>query len=254
MPMIEINLLPQELRRKSGGFGVPKATRFGIVAAVVFVGVIVGLTYMQRTKLAVITSDIARVEAKAQRMQKDIELVDRLVDVKTRIVRRLTAIETLDRNRAAWVQNMEDLATVIPEFLWLSSFQQGDANAGVRQRNRRALAANQQPLNADSIAAVQRKLTLQGFCYTVSSLANFITNLQDSPRFSDIRLQYAHGTKLNERHVYDFQVMCQLEPIDADAKGFEDVPAGTQPMSEAVPNDDELPEMASSDEDVLPEQ
>jgi Tfp pilus assembly protein PilN len=218
------------------------------------VGVIVTLTYLQRTQLASITSDIARVEAKAQRMQKDIELVDRLVDVKTRIVRRLTAIETLDRNRAAWVQNMEDLATVIPEFLWLSSFQQGDPNPGVRQRNRRPAAANQQPVNADSIAAVQRKLTLQGFCYTVSSLANFIMNLQDSPRFSDIRLQYAHGVKLNERHVYDFQVLCQLEPIDEDATGFEDVPAGTQPMSqpmsEDITDEDDMLGMVPSDEDM----
>ena len=244
--MIEVNLLPKELRRRSGGLGISKTSRVAVAVAVLFVGLIAGATYYQRVQLVSITDDIARAEAKAQRMEKDIELVDRLVDVKTRIVRRLAAIETLDRNRAAWVQNMEDLATVIPDFLWLSEFRQGDEKTGVRSRTK---TGPEQPINADSIAAVKNTLTLQGYCYTVSSLANFILNLQDSPRFSDIQLRYAKGTELNERRVYDFQVSCRLEPVDTEAKGFQDMPAGSETLGDEATGDEELLGMMPPDED-----
>lgn len=232
--MIQINLLPSEYRRKSGGLGFSK----GMVASVVgLVGVVVvlgGLSYYQQMQLSSINADIAKVEAKTKQMHEDIQLVDRLVDVKTRILRRMSAIEELDRNRSAWVQNMEDLATVIPDFLWLSEFTQGGPKPSASR------SRSTQPVNADSLAEAQNDLTLKGYCYTVSSLANFILNLQDSPRFSEVKLDYAKGAIVSERHVYDFEVACHLEPIGAATDGFEDRPATDDLGNSAVDNDDDM--------------
>ena len=111
--MIEINLLPDEMRHKNRGLGIPKAAQAGIAGMVIAVALMASVTYYQKAQLAYVNNDVTRVEAKVQQMKSDIELVDRLVDVKTRIMRRLGAIETLDRNRTAWVENMQDLAEEI---------------------------------------------------------------------------------------------------------------------------------------------
>lgn len=240
--MIQINLLPSEYRRKSGGLGVSKSMVAGVVGLVGVVVVLGGLSYYQRIELSSINADIAKVEAKTKQMHEDIALVDRLVDVKTRILRRMSAIEELDRNREAWVQNLEDLATVIPDFLWLSDFSQGGPKPSANRTR------NAQPVNADSVAEAQNDLTLKGYCYTVSSLANFILNLQDSPRFSNVKLDYAKGAIINERRVYDFEVACHLEPIGSQTDGFQDRPA-TDEMGDATAGDNDDMYGAVSDYD-----
>ncbi len=235
MPMIQINLLPSEYRRRRSNLAVSKSMLAGVAVAVGLVVALGGISYYQSLRLASVNQDIAKIEAKTEQMREDIQLVDRLVDVKTRILRRMSAIEKLDRDRAAWVQNLEDLATVIPDFLWLSEFHQGEEKSALNTRKKDKNA------NADSLANLNNKLTLSGFSYTVSSLANFILNLQDSPRFSDVRLNYAKMTDLNERKVYDFQVACQLEPITEDAGGFLDEPAtGEEIGAEDVDADDDM--------------
>jgi len=230
--MIEINLLPSEYRRRTGGLGVSKSMIVGVLGLVGLLVALGGISYYQDMRLSGIEADIAKVEAKTQQMREDIALVDRLVDVKTRILRRMSAIEQLDRDREAWVRNMEDIATVIPDFLWLSEFHQGEQQTSLNSKRN-------QPANPDSLADAKNKLTLQGFSYTISSLANFILNLQDSPRFSDVHLKYAKITELNERKVYDFMVACRLEPITEDTGGFEDAPAqGDMSQSEQAAQDD----------------
>jgi len=215
--MIEINLLPQEMRRQTGGFRLPKAAFASIASVAALVLVLAGMTYMQKTRLAKVNEDITRVEAKAQRMRKDIALVDRLVEVKTQIMRRLAAIETLDRGRGEWVQNLEDISTVIPEFLWLVEFRQGE-----EQRATRKSAAGQPvQVNADSLRQARNKVTLKGYCYTVSSLANLILNMQDSPRFKDIQLKHARLAMIKDRRVYDFELACKMEPVNETPAGME---------------------------------
>lgn len=234
--MIEINLLPQEMRRQRGGFRLPKAALAGIAGVVVLVFVLGGMTYMQKARMDKVNADIARVEAKTQRMKKDIELVDRLVEVKTQIMRRLTAIETLDRNRGAWVENLEDLSMVIPDFLWLVEFRQGDDQKSTSKQR----AGAQTPVNADSLREAKNRLMMKGYCYTVSSLANFILNLQDSPRFKDIQLKFARSALIKERRVYDFELACRLEPVTATPRGMEAGGAPVPGLGAQYPDEDEI--------------
>lgn len=247
--MIEINLLPEELRRKNKSLGIPKAAQAGLAGMVIAVALMASVSYYQKSQLAQVNADVARVEAKVQQMQSDIQLVDRLVDVKTRIMRRLGAIETLDRNRSAWVQNLEDLAMVIPDFLWLSEFQQGNGRTDARTRTKRG--GPEPSVNADSVTAVKNTFTLKGYCYTVNALANFILNLQDSPRFSNIQLSYAKATDLNERHVYDFQVVCRLEPISTETDGMEDTPAVPNTLGQETNDDADMIGMTASDQEHI---
>ena len=210
MSMITVNLLPPELRRSTGGVRFSKSVLFGTLVTIGFVGVLVAATAIQSMRLTGVQEEIARARAQVERLQDDIRLVDRLEDVKTKILRRMSAIESLDRDRGFWVSNVEDILAVIPDYLWLSSVQ--------RQIAKKSAAGT------DTTSTSAPTYVFDGFCFTISSLANMIMNMQDSPRFSHISLHHAALETMEERRVYEFQVICQLEPVSPETSGFGDDP------------------------------
>lgn len=209
MTMIQINLLPQEMRRQSGGLRMSKSTLLGVGGALAIAVVLTGVTFFQMARLNAVERDIAQAQAKVDELQDDIMLVDRLEDVKNRILRRMEAIETLDRNRGRWVSNVEDILAVIPNYLWLSDF-----HKEVQHRPVRGVV--------DTVVVPDNRYLFKGYCFTVSSLANLILNMQDSPRFDKVELKKATLQKLEDRNVYEFEVVCNLEEIDDPSDGFED--------------------------------
>ncbi len=223
--MIEINLLPRELRRNTSGLNIPKSALLGIAGAAVFACVLGGLTFWETQKLSSVQEQIVRAQAKVESMRADIELVDRLTNVKKSIAQRLEAIETLDRNRGEWVRNLEDVVAVIPEYLWLSGFRRNDFKS-----NKAARGA------VDStVVVVINDYLFDGYCYSLSSLANLILNMQDSPRFSDVALKKANFTDVKDRKVYQFTVFCLLQPVsDEEMKG--DRPANPADLGGIDPN------------------
>ena len=237
MAMITINLLPPEMRRSTGRMRLSKSSLMGVLGVLAFVGLLAGLTAVQSARLNSVESDVLRAQAKVDQLQKDIELVDRLEDVKTKILRRMSAIETLDRHRGFWVKNVEDILAVIPNYLWLSGFRQDDA-----PRRARGVAV-------DSVQGPPSYL-LDGYCFTISSLANLIMNLQDSPRFSNVALRRAQLTILEERHVYAFEVVCRLEALDAES--LRDDAARPVQLGDASDDDGSVPLSDGDDSDDEP--
>ena len=98
----------------------------------------------------------------------------------------------------------------VPDYLWLSSVE--------RQVVKKTAAGT------DTTSSSAPKYVFDGFCFTISSLANMIMNMQDSPRFSHISLHHAGLETMEERRVYEFQVICQLEPVSPETSGFGDDP------------------------------
>lgn len=232
--MIEINLLPRELRRSTSGLSIPKSAIMGIAACAVFAGLLGAVTFWQTQQLATANEHIRRAQAKVESMRADIELVDRLTSVKKSIADRLEAIEALDRGRGEWVRNLEDIVAVIPDYLWLSGFRRNDFRS-----NKPGKGA------ADSVAVVTNDYLFDGYCYSLASLANLILNMQDSPRFSDVSLKRANFTDVKDRKVYQFTVFCLLQPVAKD-EGTGDRPSNPAdlgidpdlPATEVSLNDD----------------
>lgn len=213
MNMIEINLLPRELRRNTSGLNIPKSAIAGLAGAAAFVCVLGGLTFWQTQKLSSVDEQVVRAQQKVESMRADIELVDRLTSVKRSIAQRLEAIETLDRNRGEWVRNLEDIVAVIPDYLWLSGFRRNDFKTNKPAKGQ-----------ADTVKVVTNDYLFDGYCYSLSSLANLILNMQDSPRFSDVALRRANFTDVKDRKVYQFTVFCLLQPVsDEEMKGDQPV-------------------------------
>ena len=169
-------------------------------------------------------------------MRGDITLVDHLTQVKGSIMRRMEAIEKLDRNRGDWVRNLEDVLAIVPDYLWIS---------GLRREVTQAKPAGAP--GADTAAAPTNRYFIEGYCYSLSGLANLILNMQDSPRFRDIALKRTQFTDLKNRRVYQFGLTCLLEPIDRPPVDMGDRP-GPRRLSQQ-PADDEPASMSAAEDE-----
>ena len=213
--MIEINLLPKEMR-KAHGLGIPKSVLVGAGAAAAVIVLLALVTVYQMYRVHGIDSRIAEVRRQADRMREDIIIVDRLVDVKTKILARLAAIDKLDRGRERWVKILDELSHRVPDFLWLTTFKPAVAASGVNPRGIRTPGAG---TPADSAATDRKDLAIAGYSFTLNGLANFLIELNASEYFGGIQLDFAKVVEVGRQHLYNFSLRCRLE----DPVGLEEM-------------------------------
>jgi Tfp pilus assembly protein PilN len=227
--MIEINLLPKDLQKRTGRIALPKSAAYLAAAVGVLLAVLGGLTFFQQWRIAQMDKKIAAARVREAKMQKDIELVDALTGLKAKILERMAAIENLDKNRSAYVRLFEDLASRIPEYLWLSSFREGPG-AGPAST---AAPGSGVPSAAPGAGSSGTKTSIEGFSYSLNSLANFLIQVKKSPFLSHIELSYAREQKVQSTRLYNFQLTCDLtlapEQVPPDAEGQKPIRLGENP-------------------------
>ena len=218
MAKIEINLLPRELRKRRPGISLDKSLTFIVGLAVVLVVAFVGINVFQSMKLKALNNKIAEAQRRAEELRKNIELVDALTDVKDKVLQRMSAIEALDRNRAVWVRVMEDLARRVPDYLWLSLLAEEEAQiAAVPDSGMDSTTLMGQPSSP-----AQKRVTMEGYSYSLNGLASFLIELIGSPYFKNMELQYVKRAEVEERKTFTFQLVGDLyyvpdlEGLDAD--------------------------------------
>jgi len=120
--MIEINLLPKQYRKSGVSFSFGKSSLYAIAGVVGVILMLAGISVYQWDQTKKLDENIAKARQRAAMLQKDIQLVDALIDVKTKIRKRMSAVERLDSHRSTWVRILEDLSRNVPEFVWLARF------------------------------------------------------------------------------------------------------------------------------------
>jgi Tfp pilus assembly protein PilN len=201
--MIEINLLPKELQIQGPRMAFGRGMILPAAGVAVLVAAMVGLSFYQKSQLMELDNKINIAKARAEQLQKDIQMVDALVDIKGKITARIDAVKVLDQNRKTWVSVMEDLSERIPEFLWMTALKETGALA----------AANKTP--GDSAAPVANPqlvpTELEGYAYSLSGLANLIVGMRKSGYFKQVDLSSAREVKLDTHPAYSFALTCQLD-------------------------------------------
>jgi len=211
--MIEINLLPKEMR-KARGMGIPKSVFVGAAVVVGVMMLLAIITGFQVYRLRNIDDQIAEVRRQADRMRDDIILVDRLVDVKTKVLARLSAINKLDLDRERWVSILEELSNRVPDFLWLTAFKPAEAAGKTKRGGIRTPSAK---IPVDSATTGSPQLAIEGYSFTLNGLANFLIELNASEYFDEIKLDYAKMTKVDDQRVFNFSLHCSLQdPMGAE--------------------------------------
>lgn len=179
--MIRINLLPVREARKAASLrfqGVLLA--LSVVAALV---VCLALHFSISSAIASEREQMAAARAELAKLEKDRKRVDQFRKEKHDIEAKLAVIHRLEASRTGPVRIMDEIATRIPERLWLGE-----------------------------MSLRGRSLHLKGRSLDNEVVATFMTSLEESPLIERVelkqtRLVEAHGLKL-----VDFEIESRKTP------------------------------------------
>ena len=234
MARIEINLLPRELRGKRRGIAFDKSLT--LIAA--FVGILVvliaGASVLQGIQLKALDKKIANAKVRANQLQKDIELVDALTQLKDKILQRMSAINALDRNRAVWVRVLEDLSRRVPDYLWLSLLMEEES-----QSEATSDTSTDSTISFAQLESPVKRVTIEGYSYSLNSLASFLIQLMGSQYLKNMELQYVKRAEVKEYKTFSFQLVGNLYYVPE----FEHPDADTAVHELALINQKKNPEM-----------
>jgi len=162
------------------------------------------VTGWQLYKIKELKSQMEVARARTLQLQKDIAVVDALIDIKVKITDRLEAVERLDRHRSAWVRILEDLSGNVPDFVWLTRFSE-------------VVKAQTGAAESDTTAAAQVKslpqvmpAEIEGFTFTLNALASFMIKMMRSNYFDEIDLVQTEEITIGKQKAYNFKVNCNV--------------------------------------------
>jgi len=269
--MIQINLLPKEYRKKSRFLSFKKGTVYALVAAGAMVVLMIFATAYQTWKVKSIDGKIREAQERTERLKKDIQLVDALSDVRQKLLQRMSAIENLDKYRTVWIKIMEDLSSRIPSYLWLSGLREEPvvASATPAPNDRAIPTTNPVPAAAPAVDTTKpkdlnfgpRRATIDGYCYSINSLAAFLINLTRSNYFKNVELKFIRSSQQDKHKFFAFQLGCDLiyyieppsfakaEQGTAQSAPVQEAPVDQAPADQKNPTEPEEPGQTQLDSD-----
>lgn len=208
--MIEINLLPRDYLKKPFSLAFGKTGLYAVAAVAGITFMLIGVTFFQIHQLNTLEDNIAKARQRAAMLEKDIQLVDALTDVKGKITSRMAAVERLDSYRSAWVRILEDMARNVPEFVWLGQFTEEALKDSAAQSSQKGNEhkAEQQP--AVAAAPTVHSAEIEGYAFTLNALASFMIKMMRSDYFDEVELVSSDEVKFQDHKAYNFVLTCNL--------------------------------------------
>lgn len=184
--MIRINLLPvREARRKNEARQQLLMLGASLIGAIVLCGAAHNL---MRIRISGSQARLKSLEAQLAQYKPQQEQVDAFKAKKAEIEQKLQVIDRLERSRSGPVHILDELATRIPERVWLTNL---NANNG--------------------------QVELTGMSLDNELIALFLTALNDSPYFANVELESSELKTVKELKLNTFKIRAQLESPDAPA-------------------------------------
>ena len=156
--MIRINLLATERKAKSAAPGFQagqKMVMLGSLVLIVTVGLLGWRYWSLGQQDAQVAREIDAANREEQRLQEILKQVAEFENRKKILEARLALIDELRKGQSAPVHMIDQLSKALPEMTWLTNMNQTGYN-----------------------------LTIQGRCLTLTSLSDFIGNLESSRYFA----------------------------------------------------------------------
>jgi Tfp pilus assembly protein PilN len=220
--MIEINLLPKDQQKRAIEFSFGKSGLYVAAGAVAVIIALAGITYYQKSQIAELDENIDRAKQRSAMLQKDIQLVDALTDVKDKISNRMAAIEKLDSHRSGWVRVLESVTTRVPEFVWLARFKEIPPAAGKKDEaaaksgDKNAQTAEATVASTGANAPSVLRCEVEGFAFTLNALAAYMINMMRSDHFDNVELKTTTEVKLEDVKAYNFTLSADLHYLSDD--------------------------------------
>jgi type IV pilus assembly protein PilN len=177
--MIRINLLPvrQTQKRQSVqqqlliGVGVIIAS---LVASVVWTAVISSAAEERR-------QTVAAKEAERKRLDKIIGEVNAFTDKKKELEEKLDVIDDLSKAKIGPVRAMDDLATEIPNRVWVTKLVESNSS-----------------------------VTIEGRAIDPEDVSSFLLALEGSKYFTGVLLTYSKAVKEEGVTIYEYKITCRV--------------------------------------------
>ena len=183
--MIRINLLPEEEKVKRREFRLPEMSTVYLVAtAVIFLVAIFAIAFMQQHKVNTLNDKINVAQEESKKLAPQLAKIKQITKEREEVDRRLNLIANLDMNRYFRVKLLNDISFNLPSNCWLTEIVENGPN------------------NFD----------IDGIAFSNYTVADMITNLQESPLFTLVDLRIAEKGTINNKEVMKFRLTASAMP------------------------------------------
>ncbi|MBN1356329.1 PilN domain-containing protein [bacterium] len=172
--MIKINMLPHE--RKKTSIVTVELVAAGSLLLVLLVGVAIWWHYLNTT----IKERIATVERKQKTVEELQIIINQVLKYekdRNTLQTKLNTIDNLKKNQKGPVRLLDELNRRLPEQIWLTRLQ----TAGTL-------------------------ITLRGFSLSQTAIGDFMSALDASPYFNNVKLKISTLRKLANHEIYEFEL------------------------------------------------
>ena len=184
--MIKINLLPSEERSSKRKISLPTISGGAVLwvslGVMVYAGAVAGIWVLQSRKITDYETKIQALKEESARLAPQLAKIRKLTAEREEVNKRLGIIATLDKDRYVHVRMMNDLAVQVPDNCWIEEMTETGGNA----------------------------VSLKGVTFSNFIIADFMTSLERSGRFTDIALMKAEEGEIDEVRVVKFEVSAKL--------------------------------------------
>ena len=218
MKMIEINLLPKEYQKKRFNLSFGKAGAYAAFGVIGILVMLAGVTFYQMQQITSLDARIKIANKRADMLQKDIKIVDALIDVKNKVKQRMAAVERLDSHRSTWVRILNDFAKIVPDFVWLGQIEEIAEKKDAKKTG--AMAAQNKAKTEPAIAKgglpTVRPVRIEGYAFTLNALASFMIKMMRSDYFDEVELTSTSEVTFENHKAHNFVINANLHYLSDD--------------------------------------
>lgn len=190
--MIKINLLPRkEVKKKAA---LTEQGAIAIIAVAVILGILVYWKVNVRGKVADLDRKILSTKSDLEKLKKNEVEIEELKASEQVLQQKIDVIKQLETRKTGPVRMLDEIASRIPGKMWLTDMKSQGA-----------------------------LLTLDGVAIDNETIAQFMSNLENSNQLSNVELKVAQETKIEDYMLKKFSITCGIKVME-EAK--EEKPAG----------------------------
>ncbi len=178
--MIKINLLPGEKKAKKKEAVQSPARKFLTVILAVAVAtllIMLGVTYYLGYTQDELKKQYESNKVMVTQLQQSIQDVKKFETLNASIQQKTNLIENLRKNQAVPVRILDEVSSVLPEGVWLTSLLFKDNH-----------------------------IVIEGFAFTNLDIVSYIDNFKRSPIISEASLDESKYDEINKVQVYKFKL------------------------------------------------
>ncbi|MDA8431711.1 MAG: PilN domain-containing protein [Nitrospiraceae bacterium] len=179
--MIKINLLPVKKKKKAKPLPTFLIVTVGV--ALLSIAVVAYLNYFFGSRVEQREATVSKNEQTLKDLEKKIKAVDDYEKRNADYKKRKDLIEQLGKNTAIPVRILDELSTVLPAGVWLTS------------------------LNIDG-----DNINMRCTAFSNTDVVNFVNNLKAAKLFSDVYLQESVQAQEGGFTIYNFGLTCKVKP------------------------------------------